>query len=167
MIGSLKWVMGSATPKNNNPIPIPAAKSIEIQEKYEYSGLESFRPNRIFPDLLHAKQIKKIKKTETLPIKNQLMSLKIRFLIKFKHESVFTGMIPETILRPIIINKDGIVILKFRVVLFIIYILLSTFLVFCANSFFLSPFLPCCFSKKGFSHCTIILNNAKHLYFYR
>ena len=47
--------MGSPTPQNNNPIPIPAEISIAYQETVENSGRACGPPKRIFPYLLKAR----------------------------------------------------------------------------------------------------------------
>ena len=67
--------MGSATPKYINPMPIPAAKSIEIQEKNEYWGSELSAPKRTFPIRLNANTKRNITKNDTRRIYTQLRSL--------------------------------------------------------------------------------------------
>jgi len=94
---------------------------MDIHEKNEYSGFESSLPNLIFPYLLQAKKIRKIKNRETLKIKNQLISLNIRLFNKFNVERVLFGNIAEIILIPIIMDNEGIAILGLRVVFLIIY----------------------------------------------
>ena len=48
-----KWDNGSAAPKKISPIPIPAENSIESQDSFVYSGLESGSPRRIWLAGLH------------------------------------------------------------------------------------------------------------------
>src|SRR5690606_14402199 len=56
---SEKWEIGSATLKYKSPIPIPAAKSMAIQEKNECSGSASLSPSLIEPYLLKTRNTRK------------------------------------------------------------------------------------------------------------
>lgn len=63
--------MGSATPQNTSPIPIPALNNMANQEALEKSGVASFPPRRMLPNLEKAKNTKKKRSTFTKRIKNQ------------------------------------------------------------------------------------------------
>src|SRR5690606_5397396 len=83
--------MGSATPKYIKPIPIPAANSIEIQEKKEYSGLLSLLPNRIFPYLLNIRYKRKITNMVTDHTYIQFRLIKMKFFMPFRRYSATSG----------------------------------------------------------------------------
>ncbi|SFG30578.1 hypothetical protein SAMN05216383_10963 [Prevotella sp. KH2C16] len=53
-------------------MPIPAAKSIDIQEKKLYCGVELSAPKRILPVLLKASTIKNMMKRDTSRMYTQL-----------------------------------------------------------------------------------------------
>ena len=53
--GAVKWKIGSATPQNINPMPIPAEINIAYQAPEENSGRALGPPNRILPYLPNAK----------------------------------------------------------------------------------------------------------------
>ena len=67
--------MGSDTPKYIRPIPMPAAKSMAIQEKKPYCGSELSAPKRMLPNLLKATANRKMTKKET-----SRMYIQLRFL---------------------------------------------------------------------------------------
>ena len=53
--GELRWKIGSATPQNISPIPMPAEISMAYQAPVENSGRALAPPSRIFPYRVKAK----------------------------------------------------------------------------------------------------------------
>src|SRR5215210_6286471 len=73
------WEMGSATPKNMRPMPIPALNIIATHETVLNSGCSSWPPNRIFPYRLKARYSEKDKKpkVESMNIQPKLGTRKL------------------------------------------------------------------------------------------
>ena len=70
--------MGSATPQNSSPTPMPALNSIAIHEAVLNSGLSSGAPSFSFPYLPKASHSESTTKALTLTMKNQSIERKAK-----------------------------------------------------------------------------------------
>src|SRR5690606_968576 len=109
--------MGSATPKYIRPIPIPAAKSMDIQEKKEYSGWLSFLPSRTWPYLLNIKYSRKSTKIVTDQTYTQFKFTKTNALIRLRTSPVKSGSNAANSEMPIINPRLGYIIRGLKLVL--------------------------------------------------
>lgn len=89
--GADKWEIGSATPKNIRPMPIPAENSMHNQEKKENSGFSSSFPKRMSPSFPRHKMTRKRKKKATQRMYTQLNELNIYSFTLLKTASVRSG----------------------------------------------------------------------------
>ncbi len=55
--GEVRWWMGSDTPQNTRPMPMPVVNSMANQASVPNSGRESGGPRRIFPNRLSMRKI--------------------------------------------------------------------------------------------------------------
>lgn len=109
--------MGSATLKYIRPIPIPAAKSMDTQEKNEYWGLLSLLPNLMSPYLLNMRYTRKMTKMVTAQTYTQLRLMKIKDLTVLSRSSVSNGKAADSKHMPRMKIKLGSVTPLLRVVL--------------------------------------------------
>lgn len=89
--GADKWTIGSATPKNIKPMPMPAENNMHNQEKKENSGSSSSFPKRISPSFPRHKMTRKRKKKATQRMYTQLQELNIYSFMLLKTVSVRMG----------------------------------------------------------------------------
>src|SRR5690606_38437678 len=86
---------------------MPAAKSIEIQEKNEYSGLLSLLPSLMLPNLLNIRYTKKITNKVTPQTYTQLRLTNIKPLTASRIRTVNVGRKTDNRHTPIIKIRLG------------------------------------------------------------